>query len=129
MKDSQQRWGGKTIRLLCSHSAGEEGHAVKVGVQVMDFEFPDGPSRRSAVGGVAAETNRHVRAEDSEHTTIAIEDEWTQVAFCGEVAGCLTVVVDGNFDRLYETRRKVSLQPRTAFRYKVGDVTVLPDNF
>lgn len=41
----------------------------------MDFEFPDGPSRRSAVGGVAAETNRHVRAEDSEHTTIAIEDE------------------------------------------------------
>ena len=133
MKDSQKKTRRKDGEggegRLCSRLVGEEGRAVEVGVRIVDFELLDGPPRRSAVGDVAAETFRHARVEDSEHKTTTSEDERARVALCGEVAGRLTVVVNGHFDGLSAKRiAEISLQSGIASRRKVGGVAVLPDD-
>ena len=130
MKDGQERKdseGGE--RRLCSRLAGEEGRAVEVGVRIVNFELLDGPPRRSAIGDVAAETFQHARVEDIEHMTITSEDERARVALCGEVAGRLTVVVNGHFDRLStKLIAKISFQSGIASRRKVGGVAILPND-
>ena len=98
-------------------------------MRIVDFELFYGPPRRSAVGDVAAEFFRHARVEDSDHTTIASEDERTRVTLCGEVAGRLTLVVNGHFDRLStKPIANISLQPGLASHRKVGGVAVFPDD-
>ena len=67
---------------------------------ILSFELLDDPPGRSAVGDMAVETFWHAGVEDSEHTTISSEDERAGVALCGEVAGRLTIVVNGHFGRL-----------------------------
>jgi hypothetical protein len=111
---------------LCSRL---EGGAVKVGVRIVSLELLDGPPGRSAVGDMAADTFRHAGVEDSEHTTIASEDERAGVALCGEVAGRLTIVVNGHFDRLFtKLIAKIRLQSGIASHRKVGGVAILPDD-
>ena len=106
-----------------------EGRAVEVGVRITEFDLLDDPPRRSGVGDVAAGTFRHSRVEDTDHTTVASEDERARVALCGEGAGLLIVVVYGQFDRLdAKFIASVGLQSGIASHRKVGGVPVLHDD-
>lgn len=67
--------------------------------------------------------------EDSEHTTIASEDERARVALCGEVARCHAIVVNGHFDRLFtKLVAKICLQSGIVPHCKVGRIAILPNN-
>lgn len=106
-----------------------EGGPVKVGVRIVSLELLDDPPGRSAVGDMAAETFGHARVEDSEHTTVASEDERTRVTLCGEVARRLTIVINSHFDRLFARHvAKIRLQSRVASHRKVGRISILPDD-
>ena len=78
---------------------------------------------------MAAETFWHAGMEDSEHTTIASEDERAGVALCGEVAGRLTILVNCHFHRLFtKLIAKIRLQSGIASHRKVSRVAILPDD-
>ena len=78
---------------------------------------------------MAAKTPGHARVEDSEHTTIASEDERAGVPLCGEVAGRLTIVVNGRFDRFFtKLIAKIRFRSGIASHRKVGRVAILPDD-
>ena len=52
-----------------------EGSAVEVGVRIFDLELLDDPPGRGGIGDVAAPAFRHRRVENTDHMTLAIEDE------------------------------------------------------
>jgi len=63
-------------------------------------ELLDGPPGRGGIGDVVAPAFRPPRVENTDHMTLAIEDERARVALDGEQAGLLVVVIDGEFDGL-----------------------------
>ncbi len=52
-----------------------EGDAVEIGVRILEFELLDGPPGRGGKGDVVAPAFRHPRVENTDHMTLAIEDE------------------------------------------------------
>lgn len=111
---------------LCSRL---EVLAVEVGIGIADFNLLEGKIRRGGKGDVVAETFRHGRVEDTDHVTFAIEDERAGVALCGEGAGLLIVVINGQFDGLdAKVVGSVGLQSSIASNCEVSAVTVLHHN-
>jgi hypothetical protein len=69
----KERGDGRAVgRRLCSRL---EGDAVEVGVRIPEFELQDGPPGGGGVGDVVAPAFRHPRVENTDHITLAIEDE------------------------------------------------------
>ena len=78
---------------------------------------------------MGVKTSENARVEDSEHTTIASEDERAGVPPFGEVAGRPTIVVNGYFDRrITKLIAKIRFQSGIASHRKVGRVAILPDD-
>ena len=59
-------------RRWCMHL---EGSAVEVGVRILEFELLDGPPGGGGKGDVVALAIQHPRVENTDHMTLAIEDE------------------------------------------------------
>ncbi len=113
-------------RWLCSRL---EAGAVEVGVRILGFKLLDGPPGGGSVGNMTAGTFWHPRVEDTDHKTLAIEDERAWVALGGEWAGLLIVVVDGEFGGLdAKLIAKVGLQPGVASNCEVAGVTIIHDD-
>ena len=98
-------------------------------MRIVEFNLLDDPPRRSGVGDMAAGTFGHSRVEDTDHTTVASEDERARVALCREGARLLIVVVYSQFNRFdAKLITSVGLQSGIASNRKVGGVTILQDN-
>ena len=113
-------------RRLCSRL---EALAVEVSIWIADSDLVEGKVHGGGEGDVAADTLRHSRVEDTDHTTLTIEDERAGVAFCGEGAGLPIVVVNCQFDRLdAKVVSSVGLQSGVASDREVTAVTILHDD-
>ena len=67
----RQRQGGQDASARSSL----EGVAVEVGVRIFEFVSLDGSPGGGGVRDVVAPAFRYHRAENTDHTTLAIEDE------------------------------------------------------
>lgn len=117
--ESTKEWrdGRADGRRLCSRL---EGLAV---------ELLDGLPGRGGVGDMVAPVFPHPRVENTDHMTLAIEDERARVALGRERAGVPVVVVDGEFDGLdAKLIAKVGLEASESSNREVGGVTVLHDD-
>lgn len=69
----KERGDGRAYdRRWCSRL---EGDAVEVGVRILEFKLLDGPPGGGGVRDVVAPAFRHPRVKNTDHMTLAIEDE------------------------------------------------------
>lgn len=99
------RKGGVRKKLTSGESSVEKLHdlplsAIEVSVGILLFDLLDSPPGRRGEHDVVTRTFGHARVENTDHFTQAVDDECARVAFGGEIARLLVVVVNGKLDRL-----------------------------
>jgi hypothetical protein len=74
--------------------------AIEVGVGILVFDLLDNPPGRHGERDMVAPASGHAGVEKTDHITHAIDDERARIAFGGEIAGLLVVVIYGEFHGL-----------------------------
>ena len=123
--DGEGSMVGRKTDNVYSHLKGD---VVKVGVRILHHELLNGPPGRGGVGDVVAPAFRHPRVKNTDHMTLAIEDERARVALGRERTRLHVIVIDGEFDGLdAEVVAKVGLEAGVASDREVSGVAVLHD--
>jgi len=100
--------------------------AIEVGVGIMLLDLLNSPPGGRGEGDMAARAFGHAGVENTDHITQAVDDERARIAFGGEIAGLLVVVVYGEFDRLLpKIIDDVSLEASILAHGDIGHASIL----
>lgn len=107
------------------------GHAVEVGVGILDADLLDNPPDGHTVGDMTVYNVfvTHARVQDSERISLAREDKRTRVSWARKVTEISPVVIHGDIPRLFsELGAGIGFHSRVPTKRKPGHAAVLGNN-
>jgi len=118
-KDEDGTW-------MCLRSVGGVGHAVELGVGILDEDLLDNPPDGRTVGNMVVQASRHARVQDGERISIAREDKRTRISMVRKVIQILAIVIHDDLPGLLsEVGAGIGIHSRVPAQRKLGRVAVL----
>ena len=110
---------------MCLRSVEGVGHAVELGVGILDEDLLDNPPDGRTVGNMVVQASRHSRVQHGERVAVSREDQGARVTVIREVARGLAIVVHDDLPGLEpEVGAGIGVHTRVAAQRKLGRVAV-----